>query len=312
MISWVIGSGGLLGRALCGEIARNGGEVFTPNLPIGWDDPSAIPEQLRHLVRAFAEAAKGADRWRIFWSAGVGNMASEDAELIIERNVFERLLNEIGSATSLRLDRGIVALASSAGALHVSDTQTVIHETTPPASSTPYARSKLLQEERLACFCREKKGVSGLSARISTLYGPTPRPGRRKGLIAHMAHCVVRNKPIGIYVPLDTMRDYLSAQDAARMMLMATSAEGCDERYRIRLVASERSTSVAEIVSEFKKVAHRPVRVMMGTTGFRPRYPPSVAFKSLFRGAEYPIITSPLRIGIADMLAAERIDFVRA
>jgi hypothetical protein len=78
------------------------------------------------------------------------------------------------------------------------------------------------------------------------------------------------------------------------------------------LVASERPTSVAEIVSEFKKVAHRPVRVVMGATGVRPRYPPSVVFRSLFRGTEYPITISPLRIGIADLLAAELIDFVKA
>lgn len=312
MISWVLGGGGLLGRALLGEISRSGGRVFNPNLPISWGDPIAIPDQLRQLVRAFSEATQDASRWRIFWSAGVGTMASEDAELVIERNAFETLLNEIERSPALRLERGTIALASSAGALHVSDTQSVIHETTTPTLSTPYARSKLLQEERLAHFCRQKTGASGLSARISTLYGAMPRPGKRQGLIAHIAHCVVRNKPVGIYVPLDTMRDYISAQDAARMILMAVSASESVHGYRVRLVASERPTSVAEIVSEFKRVAHRPVRVVMGAAGTWPRYPSSVTFKSLFRSTEYPITTSPIRIGIAAMLAAERMNFLKA
>ena len=45
-----------------------------------------------------------------------------------------------------------------------------------------------------------------------------------QGLLTHIARCIIGNRPIQIYVPLDTVRDDIAADDAAAIMVAGVRA----------------------------------------------------------------------------------------
>ena len=54
-IAWVLGSGGLLGAALCRQLSRNGTELFIPADRLSWNSSSELASQLAAAVGTFAD-----------------------------------------------------------------------------------------------------------------------------------------------------------------------------------------------------------------------------------------------------------------
>src|SRR5258706_11384893 len=118
--------------------------------------------------------------------------------------------------------RGSFVLSSSAGAIYAGSTDPVVTETTAECPTTGYGRGKLRQEQLVRSFAdRAPTQVTSLIARISTLYGPGQSAEKPQGLISHMARQIIRNLPIQIYVPLDTIRDYITVNDASTKIMKA-------------------------------------------------------------------------------------------
>ena len=93
-----------------------------------------------------------------------------------------------------------------------------------------YGRAKLRQEQTLATWSRQRPDVSTIVVRVSNLYGPGQRLDKPQGLISHMARSVIYGRPIHIFVPLDTVRDYLFAEDAGVAMARWTERLGEEAR----------------------------------------------------------------------------------
>ena len=92
-----------------------------------------------------------------------------------------------------------------------------------------------------ASFVLAHASATALVARLSTLYGPGQSRGKPQGLIAHIARGVVRNQPVRIYVPLDTVRDYLAADDAAAATELIVHTENTDTANSLFMIHSLRS-----------------------------------------------------------------------
>lgn len=308
-LCWVIGRGGLLGSALAHALHRRASVLFTPAAPLAWRDEIRLTDQIAATLSAFAVRAQHADRWEIYWAAGVGAMGSSERDLHCETFAWKHLLDLVSANAMLRLNPGRVALASSAGAIYAGLDTDVIDESCDIAPTTPYAFAKLEQERQLAHCAESGLPIPALIARISTLYGPGQAGSKRRGLIAHMAGSVIRNRPIQIFVPFDTVRDYITADDAAAVMvetLRAYSAPGT----AIHIVASERPTSIAEIVGTFRRVARKPPLIATSASKLSSLYLRRVQFRSRMTLVTTTPKTS-LPIGIAQVLAAERIHFAR-
>ena len=58
--------------------------------------------------------------------------------------------------------------------------------------------------------------------RIANLYGPGQDPTKAQGLVSQLCRAHLERRPTSIYVSLDTARDYLFVDDAARLVLGAT------------------------------------------------------------------------------------------
>ena len=151
-IAWVLGSGGLLGAALCRALRREGTELFFPEERFSWARGPEFDAQIVSAVQAFASRVKAAKPWQIYWAAGVGTMGSAQDAMSSETRALTQLLRLLESEPRLMSAPGAIALASSAGAIYAGAKDAVITEHTSPAPTTAYAREKLLQEDLIRAF----------------------------------------------------------------------------------------------------------------------------------------------------------------
>lgn len=310
-LAWVIGSGGLLGSALCRHLRSTGTHLFAPETRFAWGDASDLDLQFSQAVTGFAEASASAHDWQIYWAAGLGTMGSAAETLASETQAMAQFLQLVHAHPRLKPKPGTLVFTSSAGAIYAGVKDAVITEETAPAPTTAYAREKLIQESLISAFATSSNNVKALIARVSTVYGHGQSPGKPQGLLTHMARRILRNQPIQIYVPYDTIRDYIAVDDAAAAIVNAGREARNGPAVAIKIVASERPTTIAEIVSIFKRIARRAPRVVTSASALSALYSKRVQFKStaLPRSTNRP--TKSLLVGISQLMEAERAAFAR-
>lgn len=310
-IAWVIGSGGLLGSALRSCLASQGDTLFTHSARLSWGDRGILAGQLEEAVAAFAAGITPADRWEVYWAAGVGTMSSPPEALMPETEALEIFLRLLGTNSRLQAAQGAIGFASSAGAIYAGATDDVITEHTAAAPTTPYARAKLQQEALVREFIEAHANVTALIGRISTLYGAGHGHGKKQGLLTHIARSLLLNKPIQVYVPFDTIRDYIHAADAAACLVAALRGLPPERRYVVKIIASEHPTTIAEIIATFKRVARRSPLIVTSANRHTALYTRRIQFRSVEPTQAPDLPVTSLIVGIAQLLKAELAHFVR-
>ena len=311
-IAWIIGAGGLLGSALWRSLSFDGTELFSPPERFCWGSEPELEPQVAAAVQASADRVNAARRWEIYWAAGVGTMGSSESELALETRALALLLRRVESESRLMATPGTIAFASSAGAIYAGSSAYHITEDTAAAPTTAYAREKLTQEDLVRSFVVANSRTTALVARFSTLYGPGQSLGKRQGLVAHIARCILRNHVIQIYVPFDMIRDYITADDAAAATVAALRSTSEKPRALMKIVASERPTTIAEIISVFRRIARRPPRIVTSASSLSKLYSRRVLFQSRLLQASTPASRTSLFVGISQVMNAERVAFARS
>lgn len=311
-IAWVLGSSGLLGAALCRALRADGTELFFPAQRFAWDRPDELSAQVGAAVRAFALRAQVADRWEIHWAAGVGNMSSTADALATETHALTQLLDCLPREPRLMAINGALSFASSAGAIYAGSTDEVITERSSPAPTTAYAVEKLRQEGLLQAFVATHPRTRALIARISTVYGAGQAMGKKQGLLGHMARNIIRNQTVQIYVPFDTIRDYIDADDAALAMIGVMRSANPGSRVLTKIVASESPVTIAEIVSIFKRLARRTPLVVRSANRLSELYARRVQFRSVVRSEFARPPGKRLAVGISQLMKAEHLAFIKS
>ena len=281
---WVVGAGGLLGSAVSHEL---GPEAFRFARPFAWRDESQLHHDLREAVSAYAQhlAERPGRPWAIAWCAGAGVVATSPEALAAEARTFRFFLEALSGQVALSTVPGYVLLASSAGGVYAGSPVCPITETTAPAATSAYGRAKLDQEQALQAWALSRPNpVSSLSARFSNLYGPGQRLEKPQGLISHLSRCLIHGAPAHIYVSLDTIRDYLFAEDAGRRvaaglrhLVSAAPAEGW---HVTKIYASERELSIANLVGVFRQITRRKLRIVAGLHPASALQPRRLQFRS--------------------------------
>jgi UDP-glucose 4-epimerase len=305
-ISWVVGSGGLLGSALCRALRREEGGLFAPEAPFNWVSEADLAAQFAAAAGAFAALAGAAGRWEIYWAAGVGTMGSPADVLDAETGILRRLLRLVESDPLLRATPGSFAFASSAGAVYAGSPDYTVTEASAPAPTTAYGRAKLGQEDLVRALAQSNERTAVLVARLSTLYGAGQSRGKAQGLLTHIARCMLKSLPVHIYVPFDTIRDYLAADDAAAAMIAALRADAGIPRVRTKIIASEKPVTIAEIIALFRKVGRRAPRVITSASPLSGAYPRRLRFRSTVPPYRASLPKTSLLVGIARVMAAEQ------
>lgn len=250
--TWVIGSGGLLGSAVVRALWSRGDRLFVERF--AWDEP----EDAIATARAAAARIGALPEWRVIWCAGSGVTGSSAASFALERAVLDATLDSLGQGRP-----GTVFFASSAGALYAGSAGPPFSEGHTPQPLAPYGHAKLDAERHLADFARDT-GHRVLIGRIANLYGPGQKLDKPQGLISHLLRSLYTRAPMSIYVPLDTIRDYLYVDDCAAMILDALDrVEAGGESPVTKIQASHRPTTVGELIGEVRRLSHRRPPVVL-------------------------------------------------
>jgi UDP-glucose 4-epimerase len=288
-VIWVIGRGGLLGRNVEPSLALAfpGAELWRIERPIRWQNSEEAAAMLEHESRNFFGRAARAESWRLLWCAGTGVVATDPDALSQETTLLAHVLGAVAGALEQqpRLSRhGTVFLASSAGGVYAGGTPP-FDESSPPAPMSAYGREKLLQEE-LAANVAARHGLDLLIGRFSNLYGPGQNLAKPHGLVAHVGLAALRREPVLIYVPLDTIRDYLFAADAGRMVAEAlrrrdeARGQGDPPATTVKIFASETETTVASVLAAWRLALRRPLRFALGSSPTSHLQPRVLSFRS--------------------------------
>lgn len=277
---WVVGAGGLLGSSVWRELGADGWRF---DAELHWADSPRLSRDFGAAVRAFGErlAAEPGRPWTIAWCAGAGVVATSAQALEAETRALQEFLGLVAADRELSARVGCVSLASSAGGVYAGCFVSPISEATAPQPISPYGHAKLAQEELLTSWAMSQPNVSVLIARFSNLYGPAQRLHKAQGLISHASRCLIHGVALHIYVSLDTIRDYIFVDDAARALVVALRRLGHEKRASIlKVIASENEISIAGLLGVFRQISRRRLRVIAGLHRLAVLQPRRLQFRS--------------------------------
>jgi UDP-glucose 4-epimerase len=281
---WIVGAGGLLGSRLAWAVSRHvpNARVWQCASHLSWTDFQRLPEELKSAVDAFAVAVRSQRcGWAVLWCAGKGSVNSPSTALEPEWRAWTQLLALLGHSLIQPYGEtpGCVFLASSAGGVYGGSRARELTEESEALPASAYGVHKLRMEETLRNWASTSANVSVLIGRIATLYGPGQDLQKAQGIISHLSRCLIHRRPVGIYVPLDTRRDYLFADDCAEQI--ATSLArllGQRTQTVLKLFASERLTSIGQILGIYFRIAKHRSLVMSRQAAVRQ--PMTLKFRS--------------------------------
>ena len=288
-VAVVVGAGGLLGSVLVRLSPP--GQTVTPVRGVDWSNDGASD----HVLRTIADAVPPNVPFALYWCAGAGVIGSNPDVLDRETRVLERVLHGLAADA-----RPVVFLASSAGGVYGASSSTPLDEVSPTGPLSDYGHNKLRQEAILRDWATDR-GARAIVARISTLYGPGQSMSKNQGLISHLCRSVVTRQPVSIFVPLDTVRDYLYVDDMASMASAVTHRVATEPPGTVatKIFASSRSISIGGVLSEVRRVCPKAPPVVLGSSPNRSAYGATLSYRSCI-WPEYdrrPI--TPLPVGIA-------------
>jgi UDP-glucose 4-epimerase len=296
MRALIVGSTGLLGQALAGELQHRGLTALRPR--IRWGTRDALGD----LISAYEGLTASGGPWVLLWSAGVGITQTPQQVFDEEYEVVAGLVDHIERSGAA--SRGAVFFASSAGAAYAGSTDPPFTESTSPRPLAPYGHTRL-RLERLVSRLADA-GTRVAVGRIANLYGPGQNLSKPQGLISHLCLSIVRNRPLPVYVPLDTLRDYVYVRDAAAMVvdLLATvMKQGTGSPAVMKILASGQAVSIAEVLGELRLIARRRPPLFLASSPLSRAQTRDLRFRStVFPELDFRSLT-PFPVGIARTLA---------
>ncbi len=288
--AWVVGAGGLLGSAVCRRLRALGRRPRTTVVP--WEDHDAAVEVL------VGDADELGGALEVYWCAGAGVVATSDEDLAAEVAVLGAFLERWqpdGPGP-----RGFF-LASSAGGVYAGASGGPFTEHTEPAPLSAYGHAKL-RMEALATEFAQRTGTALLVGRLSNLYGPGQDQSKPQGLVSALCRAQLTRQPISVYVSLDTRRDYLFVDDAAAMVVAATGQVTDHGVRALKVIASERSTTVGAVLGDLHRITRRRPPIVLGTSPQSRLQVRDLRLRSVAWPHTSALARTPLSAGIAATL----------
>lgn len=261
MILWVVGAGGLFGSAIV-RASRRRGDTVVQSMGVPWANPE---ETERHLHADFLRLhdlvlnTTDASPWGIVWAAGSATTASSPEECANELRAFTRYL------TALRdwcapLPIGRFFLTSSAGGVYAGSPNPPFTRNTPPHPLGDYGKLKLEQEDVCEQLLANRFRI--VKCRVANLYGPGQDTTKLQGLISRLCLASMTRETMTVFVPLDTLRDFIFVDDAAVLALHWTDA--AEPGAHVRVIASGEPTTLGYIITTTRDVVRTQIPIAYG------------------------------------------------
>lgn len=269
----VVGARGLLGRAVA-RAATAQGRPWRP-AEVGWSSPDAVAHVVDAVQRAHDDWH---DDWGVAWCAGASVTGATTAQVDAEVRTMTAVVTEL---VARRLAPPRFFFASSAGAVFAGAPEPPFTELSEPRPLAPYGHGKLRLEEQVRSLAAD--GTRVLVGRISNLYGPGQNLAKDQGLVSRLVRSSLVRQPVGIYVSLDTIRDYLFVDDCARMVLdgidlLASKDAGPPVT---KIFASQQGTTIATLLGYSRQVLGRSVLVTLGGSDLARQQARDLRFRSV-------------------------------
>lgn len=278
-LAWVVGRGGLLGSHVEAAVrGREGWALFRP-APFPWGSPDRLRMGMDKTASEYGIQVRDHGKGAVFWCAGSGVVGASAASLALETESFEYFLKRLDG-----VGVGRFFLASSAGGIWAGSADRPITEDSRPRPISLYGVAQLDKEATLARWAERRPTISTLVGRLSNLYGPGQARAKPQGLVSHLTRSLLHGEPAHVFVPLDTIRDYLFVEDAARAIVRAVERLGpeaaMDARNVLKIFASEQATTIGELLGAFRRTAKRPLKVVTGLHAVATQQPACLQFRS--------------------------------
>lgn len=259
---WILGQGGFLGTAIARSAGNSGLSIFEGH-PIPWNHSDLRSETMIQLADQFGRFSIGGNPV-IVWAAGADGVSAHRDESEVES--FRDFVEAISASSSLK--SATVVVCSSAGGVYGASLHPPFSVSSTIAAANQYGANKIAIETMAQKELPNSMKVH--IARITNLYGPWPGP--RQGLVNRICTATATRKALQIYVPLDTVRDYIYVDDAAELLIMEFAA--AESSRSVSLIGSGQNSSVGEVIKTVTNVAHRKVPITLAyleTTKLQPR-----------------------------------------
>jgi UDP-glucose 4-epimerase len=260
---------------------------------VPWTDRPAAVAALVRAATDFTEAGS-----EIYWCAGAGVIGTSAEDLDAEVEVLRQFL----AAWEPREGRHSFFLASSAGGVYAGCSGAPFDEVTTPAPLAPYGHAKLRSEALVLDFAA-RHGVPLLIGRLANLYGPGQDLSKPQGLISQLCRSHLTRQPLSIYVSLDTMRDYLYVGDAAAMAVCCLGAVSARGGGNVKILASERSTTIGAILGDLHRITRRRPQVVLGTSADARFQVRDLRLRSVVGPPTGSLVRTPLMAGMSATMA---------
>lgn len=226
-----------------------------------WEHKGAAADVLDSDLERFIQAARN-DDWSIIWAAGSGVVDTTADKLAGETRTLHHLLTTLRDLPPP--GRGAFFLSSSAGGIYAGSTSPPFSESTMPLPLSPYGETKLAHEQILQTTLQGR--IPLVVGRFSNLAGPGQNLLKHQGLVSQLCRAAITRQSLNVFVPMETLRDYLYVDDAATMVrtLVENAVRDQPSEVVMRNISSQRPVSVCSVVRTVQQVSHRTVRIALG------------------------------------------------
>jgi UDP-glucose 4-epimerase len=283
---WILGQGGFLGTAIARSARKAGYSVFEGH-PIPWRTPGIRSETMVRVAEQFAQLSSDQNPL-IVWAAGADGVSPRQDEGEVES--FRDFVHAISSIPSLSTAK--VVVCSSAGGVYSASPNPPFSVSSPISAANQYGANKIAIEAIAETELPSSMNVH--IARITNLYGPWPGP--RQGLVNRMCTAAATRKALQIYVPLDTVRDYIYVDDAADLILLEAALASAD--HSLSLIGSGENSSVGEVIKAVTHVTHRKVPISLAYLEFTALQPRDLRMSPSWRERNLPFVPMSLAEGV--------------
>jgi UDP-glucose 4-epimerase len=297
MYSWVIGRGGMLGASV-EKCLMPDSSVYEPKNRFSWNDPIACSLELQQEVERFSQIV-GDKPWSIYWCAGAGTVTASEEVLRNETEIIEHFLAAMRNSTGLRCDLGQLFYSSSAGGLYAGASSLPITERSEIAPRSTYGLQKLKNEEMFGAFAHQS-GARVLLGRIANLYGPNQNRSKGQGLITAICQSHILRRPANIFVGLDTVRNYIYVDDAAKSIVrsMNSATKNPVGSVEMKIIASKQNLTISAVLKDCQAAFGSAPSVVLSRSQNQAAYPPDLRMKSVHIPDADNYEPTPLAIGV--------------
>jgi UDP-glucose 4-epimerase len=259
---------------------------------------------LSREVRRFVDEC-GAEPWNVAWCAGAGFVGADNRGLAVERAALAATLDSL--AHSPQPERGNFFFASSAGGVYAGVGAPPYDENSPVHPLSNYGTAKL-DAEALVIEWSRSCGAAVLIGRIANLYGPGQNLTKAQGIISQVCRSYLTGRPAPIYVPLDTIRDYVFAPDCARLVVdglerLQRERTDLESRVVIKILASQRAVTVGAVLGEMRRIFKGSIRIVVAASALSTAQVQNLSVRSRVWTELDRRPLTPLPVGVARTVA---------